>query len=77
MVDRDTLLTLCASLRAQVGSVQAQIVALEAVIGISDDGPQEPQERGCRHDQGTEVRGTFGAATWHCVGCGAVVGQPA
>jgi hypothetical protein len=76
MLDRDTLLTMCASLRSQVGSVQAQIVALEAVIGIADDGPQEPPERGCRHDQGTTNQGTFGAPDWRCEGCGEPVEAP-
>lgn len=77
MLSRDTLLTMCASLRAQVGSIQAQIVALEAAIGIGDDDAQEPrQDARCRHEGERTQVGTFGSPEWRCEACGAVVDAP-
>ncbi len=69
---REVLLANCASMRAQIGSLQAQLVsqehAIEAAFGEPE--PQAPQT--CQHIE-TEAVGTFGAPETRCVACKQIV----
>lgn len=72
-MDRETVLTLLAGMRSQVGALQAQIVALEAVVSREPEAPVEPPApAGCQHGQ-VENQGTFGMPELRCLECGATV----
>lgn len=59
----------CASIRAQIGSLQAQLVGLEQAVIMAFAEPVQPAPQMCSHPDVEEV-GTFGAPEQRCTVCG-------
>lgn len=60
-------------LRATIGALQAQVVALETTVAQEPETPTAPT--GCQH-QDVENVGTFGLPEWQCQHCKQIVEPP-
>lgn len=73
-MDRAVLQAQLVALRACVGSLQAQVDALEVWCGAADAEPVTPSLPTCDHEERVFI-GTLGEPRWECRRCGQEFGE--